>query len=713
MAGSPIIICPSEEELQSDSQRNIKCLVTGCDKLFSTLPAMWMHSAKTHHVYKDEAFKQAMSSTKKKDRSKSVIKHFFCPMAGCNRGESGNKPFDRLTTLKMHYINQHAEKKFVCERCGSKFGSSSYLDVHVSRCGQMFKCSCGVPYTTPEALYVHAKRQKHELTEEFLKSRKYKWRRKDLEAKAFNKPTVKKRGLVPLLPKPPVFILHQIVCPVKVSTCTQTDGRHLPSYPTPKKKRQSITNEKRLKQPTTKRKRIDRNAEVLSQRHANTGSDHFASQQLQRLASTAETELTNIPYNVIQVISDRQGPVTIQQPPHERNGRAHFANYSRTLSSACNQLTSQSPLHYSSAATDGLSSQGIQSSNLVSVGSSLAGGIPSSSSHGSGCMMTNIGTSAPSSSYQTNVVTVSTGSDPEQAGTVQAASNLLTMATGSNVISTANEPQNALSFANSSTSTESNDSINFRSIGTTFETFGVPTQTDFSFLDLFASCDIQTQTIESIFACSPVNQETSATQTQLQLLRDRAVETIATTTTDAETLVNNMLEEDAHQTSMQTQTLIAEQSTMETQTPSSSTHALNNMRTVELQTMTHSTIATSPCPLPEGEGGLQQETQETQTMKTLSSHDLLSLDIYTQTGLNDVDLSDRTHLDDLEFADIHTQTMDDFDLGVFGMDGNSTSVQTDVPLVSRGEGSHTVGTQVQMETVSADVQTDAHTVRIV
>ena len=442
-------------------------------------------------------------------------------------------------------------------------------------------------------------------------------------------------------------------------------------------------------------------------RNINIGGNHgnhCASRQLQRLASTAGTELANIPYNVIHVFSEQDVPVSIQQLLPERNVTTSSTYPSTPLIpssasiglSSSNLVTSKSPLIYSSHVTNGHATQSIHTSNLMAVSSS-SGMVPavtaSSYPKDSGGMMTNTRTSTESRGYQSNEV--STNQDTTLP-------NLITMGPGSTVASIANQGHNDLSLVNSSTSTGSNDSINFRSIGTTFETLGVPTQTDFSILDLFASCDIQTQTIESIFACSsPVIQETSATQTQLRELRNSAVGTNPTPTTDAETLVNNMLEANT-QSSMQTQTLMAEQSTMETQTPGNP-HALN-MRTVELQTMSYSTIATSPCSQPGP--SLQQETQETQTMNTLSSQDLLSLDIYTQTGLEAADdLADRTNLDELEFADIHTQTMDDFDLGVFGIDSNSTSIQRDCPLV-RVEGSHTVGTQVQHETVSANVQTE-------
>lgn len=468
----------------------------------------------------------------------------------------------------------------------------------------------------------------------------------------------------------------------------------MPQHPIQRRRIQPATAGKRLSAKTSKRKKTKQHLDELLPCGTNIGDDHSASLQLQRLASTAGAEPANIPCNVIHVFPEQESPVRIQHFSPERNitVSSHYpytpiiSSSSATMGpSSSNVVTSRSPLMYSNHGTNGRGTQAIQPPNLMAVSSSGMDSAVRDPKETSG-IMADIRTSVQSRGSHSK----------------STAEALITMATGSNAVSMATQSHNALSSVNSSTSTESNDSINFRSIGTTFETFGVPTQTDFSILDLFASCDIQTQTIESIFACSPVIRETSATQTHLQECANIAVETNPTPTTDAETLVNNMLEVST-QSSMQTQTLMAEQSTMETQTPDNTNS--QNMRTVELQTMTHSTIATSPC---SNHGpGLQQETQETQTINPLTSHDLLSLDIYTQTGLEADDIAARTNLDELEFANIHTQTMDDFDLNVFGIDGgNSASVQTDFRLVRVTEGSHTVGTQVQRETVSTNVQTE-------
>lgn len=57
----------------------------------------------------------------------------------------------------------HAEKKYACSTCGQKFGIQASCKRHEEKCGQTFLCSCGCPFTTIEALYMHAKRKNHEM----------------------------------------------------------------------------------------------------------------------------------------------------------------------------------------------------------------------------------------------------------------------------------------------------------------------------------------------------------------------------------------------------------------------------------------------------------------------------------------------------------------------------------------------------------------------
>lgn len=65
----------------------------------------------------------------------------------------------------QHYMTVHAEKKNVCSKCGKGFGLPDTCRRHELKCGQLFICSCGCPYTTVEALFTHAQRQMHKLPE--------------------------------------------------------------------------------------------------------------------------------------------------------------------------------------------------------------------------------------------------------------------------------------------------------------------------------------------------------------------------------------------------------------------------------------------------------------------------------------------------------------------------------------------------------------------
>lgn len=65
----------------------------------------------------------------------------------------------------QHYMTVHAEKKNVCSKCGKGFGLPDACRRHELKCGQLFTCSCGCPYTTVEALLTHARRQMHKLPE--------------------------------------------------------------------------------------------------------------------------------------------------------------------------------------------------------------------------------------------------------------------------------------------------------------------------------------------------------------------------------------------------------------------------------------------------------------------------------------------------------------------------------------------------------------------
>jgi len=121
-----------------------------------------MHLIKTHGVASSSEEKQLYVRGQSKNR---VEKHFYCPVKHCVRGQGTKRHFPRMSQLKQHYMTVHAEKKNVCSKCGKGFGLPDTCRRHELKCGQLFICSCGCPYTTVEALFTHARRQMHKLPE--------------------------------------------------------------------------------------------------------------------------------------------------------------------------------------------------------------------------------------------------------------------------------------------------------------------------------------------------------------------------------------------------------------------------------------------------------------------------------------------------------------------------------------------------------------------
>lgn len=57
----------------------------------------------------------------------------------------------------------HAEKNYKCSKCSREFGIEATCKRHEVKCGQTFLCTCGCPFTTSEALWMHAQRNNHPL----------------------------------------------------------------------------------------------------------------------------------------------------------------------------------------------------------------------------------------------------------------------------------------------------------------------------------------------------------------------------------------------------------------------------------------------------------------------------------------------------------------------------------------------------------------------
>lgn len=78
---------------------------------------------------------------------------------------------NNVTLFFQHYLKVHAEKNYVCDRCGKSFSTESAKKGHIRVCGVEFTCSCSKTYITYEALLTHAKRSLHTITEKYKNSR--------------------------------------------------------------------------------------------------------------------------------------------------------------------------------------------------------------------------------------------------------------------------------------------------------------------------------------------------------------------------------------------------------------------------------------------------------------------------------------------------------------------------------------------------------------
>ncbi|XP_072014282.1 uncharacterized protein [Amphiura filiformis] len=165
------VIVPTIAELMKD-QRNLLCTVEGCGKILATPPALRMHLNKAHAKYENPQEKAMFNSkyTTSSDSSAPVKKQYYCPIAGCYRSQTGSKPFPKISLLKQHYVAIHAEKKFQCSKCLSRFGMEKLRIKHEETCGVIYNCgTCGCGYTTKGALWSHAKYQKHQLPPDLVR----------------------------------------------------------------------------------------------------------------------------------------------------------------------------------------------------------------------------------------------------------------------------------------------------------------------------------------------------------------------------------------------------------------------------------------------------------------------------------------------------------------------------------------------------------------
>ncbi|XP_048576819.1 ATM interactor isoform X2 [Nematostella vectensis] len=175
MATSIEIICPSIESLTS-IEKDIPCPVPGCSKILCNKPSLRMHVIKTHKIADTDEENRCFD--KSCHQKTKAIKHFYCPVEGCSRGPGKRKPFPRLGQVKQgteqsmntskmqrHYMTIHADKKFTCTKCSRSFGMKDACERHEAKCGQIFHCTCTCPFSTREAMLMHAQRNQHDLPE--------------------------------------------------------------------------------------------------------------------------------------------------------------------------------------------------------------------------------------------------------------------------------------------------------------------------------------------------------------------------------------------------------------------------------------------------------------------------------------------------------------------------------------------------------------------
>ena len=106
------------------------------------------------------------------------VQQYFCPVKDCPRAVDGGKPFPRLGQLKQvqrrietfkimflllqHFDGVHAEKSFVCNKCGKKFGLKDVCSRHEKECGKTIVCeTCGASFKSKNSYTKHLKRKRH------------------------------------------------------------------------------------------------------------------------------------------------------------------------------------------------------------------------------------------------------------------------------------------------------------------------------------------------------------------------------------------------------------------------------------------------------------------------------------------------------------------------------------------------------------------------
>ncbi|EEB18585.1 hypothetical protein Phum_PHUM521410 [Pediculus humanus corporis] len=138
-------VFPTAEEL-SLVRTKIKCPQTGCESVFLSTSNLNMHLIKRHKIANN-------GLTKKSEMQ------FFCPVESCSYFKKSKKHFTKLKYLKQHFLKVHASKDLSCNKCEKKFSTEAFKSSHMKHCGKLFTCTCGLNYTSSEAILTHCKRK--------------------------------------------------------------------------------------------------------------------------------------------------------------------------------------------------------------------------------------------------------------------------------------------------------------------------------------------------------------------------------------------------------------------------------------------------------------------------------------------------------------------------------------------------------------------------
>lgn len=157
---SPVTIVPEDLEIRPE----VSCQYDGCNRVFKNASALQMHLVKKHSLSGPIRYSPRRNPiTGRFMKENNSKKQFFCPIDTCCRGKNSGRPFNKMGNVKQHFHSVHSEKKFVCGKCGKKFGLSDVCKRHEIECGLTFPCICGETFNNKASLLSHTRRSNHQV----------------------------------------------------------------------------------------------------------------------------------------------------------------------------------------------------------------------------------------------------------------------------------------------------------------------------------------------------------------------------------------------------------------------------------------------------------------------------------------------------------------------------------------------------------------------